>query len=269
MGFCAARPVAVSSDPKTGRIDNQTVRTVHEAGRFNFGPVFRIWHNSGGVSYYGPSVYMRGIVPVLLRKIRRTVKQGANTGVIILMLGSYAQFAQYMGFKSKSYVNTLKKQGRLVFVGNKIDFEKSKQKIAGSEDISRQNVFDKTAAKKATVATTSKRAPAEPTPPQECSTAKSQFDQARAAYQMYQANLKKIELDRAIKSLGSLDQIRAMGYEIGKIVKNRMVTFAIRAAPVVTLEADEKKNREYLMVEIEKVMEEIRDELEQLKVAGN
>lgn len=181
------------------------------------------------------------------------------------MIGSYAQFAQYMGFKSKSYVNTLKKQGRLVFAGDKIDFEKSRAKIAGSADISRQNVFDKATTPTAGGKNNKSSSADIPMPSGDGSSAKSQFDQARAAYQIYQANLKKIEYERAMRTLGSLDQIRAVGYEIGKIIKTRMATFAIRAAPAVTLEKDEKKNREYLMAEVEKVIEEIRDEFEQAR----
>lgn len=181
------------------------------------------------------------------------------------MVGSYAQFAQYMGFKSKSYVNTLKKQGRLVFVGDKIDFEKSKAKIAGTADISRQNVFDKTNAPEQTTAHGVKKTANTPTQyvARGDGGAKAQFDQARADYQIYQANLKKIEYERAMRTLGSLDQIRQAGYEIGKIIKTRMATFAIRAAPVVTFGTDEKSNREYLMAEVEKVIAEIREELEQ------
>ncbi len=65
--------------------------------------------------------------------------------------------------------------------------------------------------------------------------------------------------------MGSLDQIQKVGFEIGKIIKTRMATFAIRAAPVVTHETSEKVNREYLMREVENVIAEIREELEQKK----
>ena len=58
------------------------------------------------------------------------------------MIGSYAQFAQFMGYKTKSYVNTLKKQGRLVFAGDKIDFEKCRQdKGFSSQKIQKIAIF--------------------------------------------------------------------------------------------------------------------------------
>ena len=77
------------------------------------------------------------------------------------------------------------------------------------------------------------------------------------------SSLKKIEYERLRGTLGSLDQIQKVGFEIGKIIKTRMATFAIRAAPVVTHETSEKANREYLMREIENVIAEIREALEQ------
>lgn len=182
------------------------------------------------------------------------------------MIGSYAQFAQFMGYKTKSYVNTLKKQGRLVFAGDKIDFEKSKAKIAQTADISRQDIFDKGGRQEKTQATATKGK----VEPQESTggigtdaSIKEQFNLARAAFQGYQAKLKKIEYERLRGTLGSLDQIQKVGFEIGKIIKTRMATFAIRAAPVVTHETSEKANREYLMREIENVIAEIREALEQ------
>lgn len=194
------------------------------------------------------------------------------------MIGSYRQFAQYMGF-TKSYVGTLKQKGRLVFVGDKIDFEKSKAKIAKTADITRHNVLDKAAEKE-------KTAPASKTPkeqkPKKQKTDtpapetdlddidlygddKQKFNRSKAEYQELQAKLKRIEYEKAMRTLGSLDQIQKVGFEIGKIIKTRMATFAIRAAPVVTHETSEKANREYLMREIETVIAEIHDELEQTK----
>lgn len=192
------------------------------------------------------------------------------------MIGSYWQFAQFMGYKTKSYVNTLKKQGRLVFVGDKIDFEKSKAQIAKTADITRHNVLDKEVKKeKSTTAPKTKKPKKQK---QETSTSQSDFDdvslygddkqkfnRSKAEYQELQAKLKRIEYEKAMRTLGSLDQIQKVGFEIGKIIKTRMATFAIRAAPVVTHETSEKANREYLMQEIENVIAEIRDELEQTK----
>ena len=181
------------------------------------------------------------------------------------MTGSYAQFAQFMGF-SKQYVGKLKKQGRLVFVGDKIDFAKSKAKLAQTADISRENVIDKGGNKPSKTASEPKEKPETQESTGSIGTdasIKEQFNLARAAFQGYQAKLKKIEYERLRGTLGSLDQIQKVGFEIGKIIKTRMATFAIRAAPVVTHETSEKANREYLMREIENVIAEIRDELEQ------
>lgn len=183
------------------------------------------------------------------------------------MFGSYAQFAQFMGYKTKSYVNTLKKQGRLVFAGDKIDFEKSRAKIAQTANIAFQNVLDKKPVSKTEKKQES--APTDTAAQQESqsfgtdASVKEQFNLARAAFQEYQAKLKKIEYERLRGTLGSLDQIQKVGFEIGKIIKTRMATFAIRAAPVVTHETSEKANREYLMREIENVIAEIREALEQ------
>lgn len=183
------------------------------------------------------------------------------------MIGSYAQFAQFMGYKTKSYVNTLKKQGRLVFAGDKIDFEKSRAKIAQTANIAFQNVLDKKPVSKTEKKQES--APTDNSAQQESqnfgtdASIKEQFNLARAAFQGYQAKLKKIEYERLRGTLGSLDQIQKVGFEIGKIIKTRMATFAIRAAPVVTHETSEKANREYLMREIENVIAEIREALEQ------
>lgn len=189
------------------------------------------------------------------------------------MVGSYAQFAQFMGYKTKSYVNTLKKQGRLVFAGDKIDFEKSRAKIAQTANIAFQNVLDKKPVSKTEQKQES--APTDTAAQQESqgsgtdASIKEQFNLAKAAYQGYQAKLKKIEYEQARRNLGSLDQIQKVGFEIGKIIKTRMATFAIRAAPVVTHETSEKANREYLMGEVEKVIAEIREELEQMKEKDN
>lgn len=210
------------------------------------------------------------------------------------MIGNNVQFAQYIGL-SKQYVGRLRKLGRLVIIDGQIDFEKSKKKIAETADISRQNVFDKTkqepekpkAAEPKKKSKTPKRQgaktpagktkpadkPEQPAPEQHESAIapgmdggiKEQFNLARAAYQGYQAKLKKIEYERIRGTLGSLDQIQKVGFEIGKIIKTRMATFAIRAAPVVTHETSEKANREYLMREVENVIAEIREELEQKK----
>lgn len=183
------------------------------------------------------------------------------------MMGSYAQFAQFMGF-SKQYVGKLKKQGRLVFVGDKIDFAKSKAKIAKTADVSRENIIDKGGKPEPAPATAPKEKPETHESIGATGTdaaIKEQFNLARAALQGYQAKMKKIEYERLRGTLGSLDQIQKVGFEIGKIIKTRMATFAIRAAPVVTHETSEKANREYLMREIENVIAEIRDELEQIK----
>lgn len=211
------------------------------------------------------------------------------------MIGNNVQFAQYIGL-SKQYVGRLRKLGRLVIVDGQIDFEKSKKKIAETADISRQNVFDKTKQepekskatepkKKSKTPKRQKNAktpaektkpadkPEQPAPEKHESAItpgmdggiKEQFNLARAAYQGYQAKLKKIEYERIRGTLGSLDQIQKVGFEIGKIIKTRMATFAIRAAPVVTHETSEKANREYLMREVENVIAEIREELEQKK----
>ena len=191
------------------------------------------------------------------------------------MIGSYRQFARYMGFKSDSYVATLKKKGRLVLVGNKIDFEKSKKRIAETADITKQNVLDKTDAKQSPTKETTKQqntpkkkaviVPPSDTDAESMYNDKQKFNIAKAEYQVLQAKMKRIEYERACRTLGSLDQIQKVGFEIGKIIKTRMATFAIRAAPVVTHETSEKANREYLMREIENVITEIRDELEQKK----
>lgn len=181
------------------------------------------------------------------------------------MLGSYSQFAQYMGF-SKAYVGKLKKKNRLVFVGDKIDFEKSKAKIAQTADISRQDVFDKAGKEKSTAKPAQKQTHESASGSSMDSDIKEQFNLARAALQGYQAKLKKIEYERTKGTLGSLDQIQKVGFEIGKIIKTRMETFAIRAAPVVTHETSEKANREYLMREVEAVIAEIREELEKKQV---
>ncbi|MBQ7185992.1 MAG: hypothetical protein IJR92_04270 [Alphaproteobacteria bacterium] len=186
-----------------------------------------------------------------------------------------------MGF-TKSYVGTLKQKGRLVFVGDKIDFEKSKAKIAKTADITRHNVLDKVAEKeKAAPAPKTPKTPKTQKPKKQKTDApapetnlddidlygddKQKFNRSKAEYQELQAKLKRIEYEKAMRTLGSLDQIQKVGYEIGKIIKTRMATFAIRAAPVVTHETSEKANREYLMREIENVIAEIRDELEQTK----
>lgn len=181
------------------------------------------------------------------------------------MTGSYAQFAQFMGF-SKQYVGKLKKQGRLVFVGDKIDFEKSKAKIMQTADISRKNFIDKGGSQQPAQETAQKEKQETHESISSGGTdgsIKEQFNLARAAYQGYQAKLKKIEYERTRGTLGSLDQIQKVGFEIGKIIKTRLETFAIRAAPVVTHETTEKANREYLMREIENVIAEIREALEQ------
>lgn len=220
------------------------------------------------------------------------------------MIGNSTQFAQYMGV-SRQYVGKLKQKGRLVFVGDKIDFEQSKIKMEQTADISRQDVFNKTkpttpkpvpekpvetkkkknaktpkrpagkkkttTAKNANVAAEAKTKQPDPEQHETAQTPgmdgsiREQFNLARAAYQGYQAKLKKIEYERTRGTLGSLDQIQKVGFEIGKIIKTRMATFAIRAAPVVTHETSEKVNREYLMREVENVIAEIREELEQKK----
>lgn len=187
------------------------------------------------------------------------------------MIGSYAQFAQYMGF-SKQYVGKLKQKNRLIFAGDKIDFEKSKAKIAQTSDITRKNVLDEPAppppAKKTKAPTQTKTQPV--VAPQDdwsgqYNTDKQNFNKSKAELQDLQVKIKRIEYEQARRNLGSLDQIQKVGFEIGKIIKTRMATFAIRAAPVVTHETSEKANREYLMREIENVIAEIREALEQTK----
>ncbi len=173
------------------------------------------------------------------------------------MLGSYSQFCEYMGYKSKSYVNKLKKEGRLVFVGGQIDFEKSKARINGTADIARENITDKQRQ--------SSPPPNEPTGDPAGMSAKQQYDLSKTAEKIWSAKSKKLEYERRLGKLGSLDQIQKIGFDIGKIIKTRFSTFAIRAAPVVTNETSEKANREYLLNEVDRIMSEVMEEVNRVR----
>lgn len=180
------------------------------------------------------------------------------------MIGSYSEFCKYMGIKSKSYVNKLKKQGRLVFDGDKIDFEKSKAKICATNDIARESVADRqpipTPADTAEINTGTGGSNKQ---------AKEQYDLARTMKEAYSAKYKKLEFEKLLGKLGSLEDIQRYGYEIGKIFKTRLATFAIRAAPVVTKEMSEKANREYLLGEMDRILQDVTDEIERIRNTGD
>lgn len=177
------------------------------------------------------------------------------------MIGSYSAFCDYMGYKSKSYVAKLKQQNRLVFVGDKIDFEKSKAKILATNDIARLNITD--------------RAPrsSEQNIDEQTSgankQAREQYDIARAMKEAFAAKQKKLEYEQLVGKLGSLDEIQKIGYDIGKVFKTRLATFAIRAAPVVTKEQSEKTNREFLLNEMDKVIQDVICEFEKIRNSAN
>jgi len=162
-----------------------------------------------------------------------------------------------MGYKSKAYCVELKRKGKLVFTDdNKIDFEKSRARISGTADISRDSKVEP------------KPIPCQPAPaPTDMDfNLKNQYDRARVYKLSMDARRQKLAHEREVGNLGSIQQIKNVGFEIGRALRNRLTTFTRRAAPIVSMESDTKKNYEYLAKEIENIIAEIQGDIDAVRI---
>ena len=163
------------------------------------------------------------------------------------------QFAQHIGV-SEPYVTRLKKAGRLVMEGRRIDVERSKRRIADTRDPARQDVVDRHKA--------AKRQKGTPPPADDSAERKESLSYASARARRETALAEAAELDLLARK-GDLCQVADVERAIAALatqVRSRFERLADRLAPEVAALADEQKVRTFILGEIDDVLDSLADD---------
>ncbi len=188
-----------------------------------------------------------------------------------MTLLNQAAFAAHIGVQ-KSYVTQLKKAGRLVMAGDKVDVEASIQLIDDTKDPGHAVVAERHQQARALKSS-------QPVPPptvlQEAETgisanetigqrAGSAYQQAKAMREKYNALTAKITYEEQIKILLNADEARAAVADGDTIIRNRLESLPDILAPQLAAETDEQKIRALLIDYIESLLGDLSRSFYQL-----
>ena len=206
------------------------------------------------------------------------------------MFGSQIGFAKHIN-RSRQYVGKLKKQGKLVMRGKKVDFKKSLKMLAELADPSKDpseimpradGRVDKSVGMKAAEAikaegmvepipTDAEENPAETElstetePSMGPNPSAIQYQTSRAAKEDFTARLKKVEYEKAIGELVHREGVTVASFQVGRMLRDKLLALPGRLAPRVTIESDQKNNYVLLMSEIENVLNQVQQSLSEYR----
>lgn len=91
------------------------------------------------------------------------------------------------------------------------------------------------------------------------------FQTARALNEQYKAALKKLQYEREHKILINVDEVKRVGFEAGKQIKDSCLAIPDRCAPLVAACSDAFKCKEILLKEISYILENLSSALAVIK----
>lgn len=138
------------------------------------------------------------------------------------MLVSQAEFARMEG-KARSYITALKQDGRLVMVGDKVDVEASRARIAGTSDPNRDDVADRWQQQRA--------APAAAVDAGQEQKIGNSYQAARAVKEKFAAMTAKLDYERAIGKLVEKTEVEAAIEDVVTTLRQTMEQIPHRTAP--------------------------------------
>jgi phage terminase Nu1 subunit (DNA packaging protein) len=160
-------------------------------------------------------------------------------------LVTQAEFASLLGV-SKPRVTQLKKAGKLVLSGGFVNYEKSLKKLELEKDVAKLPVqVEETESEK-------RKSQSE-----ELNAAAMEFQIARAEKEGYRAKLTQAEYEKAIGTLVSREGVIRSSFQIGRNLRNVLLSLPSRLAPALTIETDQKKVYALLEKEITAAVEQI------------
>lgn len=137
------------------------------------------------------------------------------------MLVSQAEFARLEG-KARSYITALKNAGRLVMVGNQVDVEASRAKIANTADPNRDDVAQRWAEQRPQAAAV------DPGPQDKIG---NSYQAARAVKEKFAAMQAKLDYERAIGKLVERSEVEAAIEDVTSVIRQALEQMPHRTAP--------------------------------------
>lgn len=141
------------------------------------------------------------------------------------MLVSQAEFARLQG-QARSYVTALKQAGRLVMVGDRVDVEASRAKIAGTADPNRDDVAQRWAEQRPQ--------PSAVNPENSQNLAGNignSYQAARAVKEKFAAMTAKLDYERAIGKLVERSAVEAAIEDVTSVIRQALEQMPHRTAP--------------------------------------
>lgn len=156
-------------------------------------------------------------------------------------VGTQADFARAQGWQ-KSYVTALKKEGRLVFnQAGQVDFAASLQRIKG------------------TAGAPERAAPA---------VQGKQYSDSQDRERFYNAELKRLELERETKKLRAADEVAGAVDEAGALIRSTVEAWRDRMPPqLAALGADEQRIAAFLRDECAHLLKRMAERFAALAAA--
>lgn len=176
-------------------------------------------------------------------------------------LVTQAEFARMEG-KARSYITALKHAGRLVMVGDKVDVEASRARIAATADPNRDDVALRHAADRGApnpaVDTQKTEKITEETP--ESSPESHDYQRSRAKKEHYLAEQARIEFEQQIGKLVEKSDVDAAVADVVTLFRQRLENIPYRFAPEL-VSKDLDTIRAILKQEVHGALAELEREL--------
>lgn len=141
------------------------------------------------------------------------------------MLVSQAEFARMEG-KARSYITALKNAGRLVMVGNQVDVEASRARIAGTADPNRDDVAQRWAEQRPQPAAVDAEKQAN-----SADKIGNSYQAARAVKEKFSAMQAKLDYERAIGKLVERSEVEAAIEDVTSVIRQALEQMPHRTAP--------------------------------------
>lgn len=173
---------------------------------------------------------------------------------------SQREYARRRGV-SHSAVQRAVKAGRISTVDGKID-------PAQADREWRENTDQSKPRNRITGSPKQARVPGEPSEPMEFGAADAShggngaatgYAKARAAREVYQAQLAKLDLDRRRGLLVRADEVRVGAFNMARKARDQLIALPERVAPILAATEDPAEVRRILEEEIERICQEIAD----------
>lgn len=167
-----------------------------------------------------------------------------------------SEFATHIG-QQKSYITQLKQAGRLVMDGDKVMVEESLNLINETKDPGKEAVAERHQANR-------EQKPVDAQNDEVIIKNGSEYQQARAMREKYNAMQARIAYEQAIGQLLEINDVRLVVANGDAIVRNRLESLPDVLAPILTAEIDEQRVRSILIDYIEQTLSELSRSFNQL-----